>query len=304
MKTERRSWLKTQLSLLSIFLLMPFASASSGLAAGGAVTASGSLGLLVSLGIENIPNVTLMQARVYYRWICFATIMIIGFWIDQRSSAEFCIFACLMSALFAFFGWFTVPVLVNGVDTGSVTAAGPWALIILAFVLSVGMYIGDQKRKYFGFAPNADTLINIVVYMMILQACVALINGATIFDATSQITTPNECGGTTFTNCYVNGNTQLTNIQSNSATGGILSGTFDLVTTLLTMGWASLVGVFSVIISIVCFPIVLQTIFPWIAASPPTLALLSIFGIVLWIMEILLVFRWLFKPMPGEGKIQ
>ena len=305
MKTRQRTWLQTQIALLGLTLMCGFGSATStGVAASSAVTTAGSLGLLVSLGFENIPGVTIAQARIYYRWIAFGIVMLIGFWGDQNSSAEFCIFGTVMAALFWWFGWLTTPSLVGGVDTGLVTAAGPIALIILCGVLSVAIYFADQKKKNFGVQPTGDTLINIVMYLMFLQASVALINGVNLAPATASAATPTVCGGSSLTqSCYLNGNTQLTNLQTVTPSGNILTTMFDLAATVATIGWTALVGVLQIVISIVCFPVVIQGLFPWVAASPATLALLSMFGIAIWVLEALMVFRWIYKPMPGDGRL-
>lgn len=304
-KSHQRTWLQTQLALFSLTLLCGFCNATStGVAAASSVTSAGSLGLLVSLGIETVPGVSLAQARVYYRWIAFGIIMLIGFWVDQNSSAEFCLFGAAMSAVFWWFGWLTTPVISGGVDTGEVTAAGPIALIVLCVVLAVAMYFADQKKKNFGVQPTGDTLINIVMYLMVLQASIALINGVGLVPVTAQAATPSVCGGSSLTqSCYLNGNTQLTNLQSTTVTGNALTTFFDMVSTVATMGWSALVGALQVVIAVIAFPIVIQGVFPWVAQSAPALALLSIFGIAIWVVELLMVFRWIYKPMPGDGRL-
>lgn len=304
-KPIKNMWFKNILTSLSIFLLMPLASASTGMAAGSAATLAGSLGILVSLGIENIPGVTIVQARIYYRWISFGLIMIIGYWIDQKSSSLFCIFACVMAALTAWFGWFTVPALVGGVDTGSINPLGPWALIIFCFILSIAMYMGDSKRKQFGVSPTGDPIITIIVYLMFLQVSIALINNANIFSAspTAQVATPPVCGGQTYTTCYLDGNTQLSNLKNNTVTGGIMNGAADLLVSGVLMGWQALIDIFYILVSVAAFPLVITSAFPILAGSPPAVALLGMVGVGIWILEILTVFRWLFKPMPGEGKL-
>lgn len=294
------------LILSAIAFCVPYVNATQIMAAGSSLTLAGQMGLLVDLGFENWPGVTLVWARMCYRWIAFALVMGIGLWVDSKDTAHFGVFATAMAALTAWFGWFTTPLLVNGVDTGLINPTSTWGLIILCAVLSVAIYITDSKQKQFGTNSFNDPVIAIISYLMFMQITIALIAGTGIYTTTgdvSTIPTPTVCGGTTYTNCMIDGSSQLTNMADNSAIGGVVNSPFNLIATTLTSGWSALLGVFQLVLALVTFPSAIQTIFPWIASSPSAVILLGMIGTGIWILEILMVARILFKPSLGDLKL-
>lgn len=288
MKTTTKIFL-TVVSLLSI--LPSIASATVNTVTGYAATFNGPLGLLVDLGFENVPGVTTAWARMLYNWIAFALVAWIAFAADERSSTTFCVIGTGMAAMTAWFGWFTVP---NN-------PYGSWGLISLCALLSVMMYITEKKRITWGVSGGGDSLMNITLIIILFTATIGLINGAGIFQAGQTVTPPGTCPAGVYLGCTLNGNTLISGIQSSNAS--LLGQVLDLVFGVLMIGWNLLLLVLQVLVSVVGFEFVILLVFPWIQASPPALALLTLMQIGIWYVYTLAVMRYIFKPMPGDAKI-
>lgn len=281
-------------SAISLFIASVSAQTVTQVAAGTSATMTGSLGLLIDLGIENVPGVTTAQAKFYYNIISIALVMWLAWVADEPSSAQFCIIGVGISAFTAWVGWFTTP-----------NPVGQWGLIVMCAVLAVILYMTEKKRFLYGINGAGDPLINILVFILLLQSTIGLINGAGIFEAGATVATPVECanGSVTYTNCAINGNLMLTNVQTNSGTSDILGQTFNYLTTIVSMGWNLLVLVIQLLVSITCFSYVLYQTFPWIAASLEAIILIGILQVGIWIIYTLVLFRYVFKPMPQDGRL-
>ncbi len=285
------------LALLISTITMLVASASATLvnttAAGTASTMLGAGGYLIDLGIENVPGVTTAQAKFYYNIISIALVLWLAWVADEPSSSYFCIIGVGIAAFCAYAKWFTTP-----------NPGGEWGLIVMCALLSVLMYMTEKKRIQFGINGAGDPLIQIVVFILILQSTIGLINGAGIFSAGTTVATPSNCanGSVTYTNCVINGNVELTNIAQNSGSQNIVGQTFNYITTVVTMGWNLLVLVVQLLISVACFALVLFQTYPWIADSPQAVLLVGVMQVMIWIIYMLAIFRYVWKPMPQDGR--
>lgn len=289
-------------SLITTFVvlyLIPFVSASTTtLVSGSAATLTGSLGLLVSLGIENIPGVTALQARYYYRWICFVAVMWVALTADKRSSTTFCILTVIISACTAAAGWFTVVY-----PDGSINPAGPWGLIILCALLSVVSYMTETKRINFGINGAGDPLINIFMFFILLNGTIGLINGTSMFPNGVGAATPEYCSGVDFSNCQINGATQLSSLNSNTQTKTILDTAYDYSVGLVAAAWNVLLLIVQIAVSIAAVSLVIVTTYPWIMQSAPAMALLSLLQVVIWIIYVLTLARWYGRTAYGEMRL-
>lgn len=282
------------LFLLSLPLLVrsAFAVTVTGVAAGASATMVGPLGLLIDLGIQNVPGVTLIQARLYYNIISFALVIWIAFVSDERTSAQFCIIATGIAAFTAFAGWFTTP-----------NPVGNWGLIVMCALLSVVMYITEKKRISFGTSGGGDPLVNIVVFILLFQSTIGLVNGAGIFQPGNMVATPSECANGVYTACQINGNLQLTNINTNTGTGGILGLVFSVFTTLATVGWNAIVLLIQLVVSVAFFSAVILVTYPWISDSPQALLLVGIFQVAVWFIYMLTIVRYFWKPYGTDARL-
>ena len=279
------------LSSLPLLIATASAQAITAIAAGTSATMTGSLGLLIDLGIENVPGVTAMQAKFYYNIISIALVMWLAWVADEPSSAQFCIIGVGISAFTAWVGWFTTP-----------NPGGQWGLIVMCALLAVVLYMTEKKRFLYGVNGAGDPLVQIVVFLLILQSTIGLINGAGIFSPGATVATPSDCanGSVTYTSCTINGNVALSNIQTNTGTNNIISQIFDPLLTVVSMGWNLLVMVLQLLVSVACFSYVLYSTYPWIAGSPQAILLVGIMQVIIWIIYTLSIFRYVFKPMPQD----
>jgi hypothetical protein len=284
--------------LLSLVQLV--SATSTGMAAGSTANLAGAMGLLVDLGIENMPGVSIQVAYFYYRWICFALIFWIALTADKKSSTVFCVLAVGISAITAYFGWFTTT-LSDGV---TLNPAGPWGLIILCALLTVVSYMTESKRLNFGISGAGDPIVNIFTFLIIFQGVIGLLNGAAIFSSVGGTpATPGYCIGTNFGNCQVNGASQLQNLQSNTSTGGIINGIIDAVVGAVNIAWNALLLIVQIVVSIAFVSAIILTSYPWIATSVPAVALLGLFQLAIWVIYALWIARIYGKTMPGEMRL-
>jgi hypothetical protein len=295
-----REKITAAITSFSIFYLMPVVSATTTMVSGTTGTFMGPLGIFISLGIENIPGVTALQARMYYNWICFAAVMWVALTSDRRNSTVFCVLAVIVSACTAAAGWFTVLL-----PDGSVNPAGPWGLIILCALLTVVSYMTETKRINFGITGAGDPIINIFTFFILFQGVIGLINGAAIFPVEFSTATPDYCvaGTNNFANCQINGATQLSNLQTNTGTGNILITAWDALTGMASIAWNAVLLVVQIAISLAFVSAIIVTTYPWIKDSVPAMALLSIMQILIWILYILTIARWYGKLGYGEGRL-
>jgi hypothetical protein len=281
------------LSSISLFVASVSATSISQVAAGTSATLLGAGGYLIDLGIENVPGVTTAQAKFYYNIISIALVMWLAWVADEPSSAQFCVIGVGIAAFCAYARWFTTP-----------NPGGEWGLIVMCALLAVLLYMTEKKRFLYGINGAGDPLVQIVVFLLILQSTIGLINGAGIFSAGTTVATPSDCvnGSTTYTSCTINGNVALSNIQQSSGTQNIIGQVFSALTTIASMGWNLLVMIIQLLISVACFSYVLYSTYPWILDSPQAVLLVGIFQVAIWIIYILAIFRYLWKPMPQDAR--
>lgn len=281
------------LSSISLFVASVSATSVSQLAAGTSATLLGAGGYLIDLGIQNVPGVTATQAAFYYNIISIALVMWLAWVADEPSSAQFCVIGVGIAAFCAYAKWFTTP-----------NPGGEWGLIVMCALLAVLLYMTEKKRILYGINGAGDPLIQIVVFLLILQSTIGLINGAGIFSTGTTVATPSECanGSVTYTSCTINGNVALSNLQTTSGTQNIIGQTFDAMLTIVTMGWNLLVMIVQLLISVACFSYVLYATYPWIIDSPQAVALVGIMQVLIWLTYMLALFRYVYKPMPQDAR--
>ena len=282
------------LSSISLFVASVSATSVSQIAAGSSATLLGAGGYLIDLGIENVPGVTTAQAKFYYNIISIALVMWLAWVADEPSSAQFCVIGVGIAAFCAYARWFTTP-----------NPGGEWGLIVMCALLAVLLYMTEKKRILYGINGAGDPLVQLVVFLLILQSTIGLINGTGIFtEPGATVATPSECanGSVTYTSCTINGNVALSNIQTSSGTENIIGQTFSVLSTIVTMGWNLLVMIVQLFISVACFSYVLYSTYPWIVGSTQAVLLVGIMQVLIWLIYMLALFRYVFKPMPQDAR--
>jgi magnesium-transporting ATPase (P-type) len=172
-------------------------------------------------------------------------------------------------------------------------------------VLAVILYMTEKKRFLYGINGAGDPLINILVFVLLMQSTIGLINGTGMFESGATVASPADCanGSVTFTNCAINGNLMLTNIQNSSGTNNVLGQTFSAVLTIASMGWNLLVLIVQLLVSVSVFGVVIYNTYPWIASSPLAMVLLGLLQLGIWLIYMLTLFRYVFKTMPQDGRM-
>ena len=266
---------------------------------GGGVTFTGPLNLLVDLGIDKIPGITADMARIYYRWICFVLIMWVALAADRRTSTMFCVLAVAISAITAWFGWFTV----TDPNSGAVNPAGPWGLIILCALLTVAAYMTETKRINFGINNAGDPLINLFVFFILLNGTIGLLNGGVLWPQGAVIANPTVCQDNQYGNCMIDGASKLEGLTTNTQTKSLLDNAYDFVIGAAAMAWNTVLLIIQIMVSIAFIGVIMLKTYPWIGDSPGALALLSLFQACVWIIYALTLARWYGRLGIGEGRL-
>ena len=285
------------LPLLLLAFIQP-AMATTGMV-GSSTTAGGVLNLLVSLGIENIPGVSVTYALFIYRFISFGLIMLLAMSADRRTQEIFSILIVALAALFAYFGWWTVLL-----PNGNINPAGPWSMVILCAIVAVISYMTSQKQTNFGISGAGDPVVNLFMFFIIFNSCLGMLSSTAIFANVPGIANaPSVCTSNNYANCQVNGATQLSSIGTQTSSGGFWSNLSDYATMFTTAAVNAILLILSIAISLVFVAGTITITYPWILQSPPAMVLLGVFQIVIYVLYYLMFMRWTAKTMPGEARL-
>ena len=284
-------------------MLVSFASAASTGMVGSYTTAMGPLNILVSLGIENFPSVSVSQAQFIYRWLTFIAVAWVAFSADKKSATIFGVLTVIVAAVCAYIGWFTVLL-----PNGTINPAGPWSIIILMAVLTVVSYMTEVNRIQYGLSSPGDSVIKLFTFFVIFNGCLGIMSSTYLFAGIpGMATTPPVCTTNNYANCQVNGANQLQTLSpSSSNTGGIL-GIFtkgwDLVSMAGSVAIQAAMLVASILLSLVFVSGTIIATFPWILGSTPAMLVLGLFQVFIYVLYVLMISRWYGKVMPGEMRI-
>jgi hypothetical protein len=250
---------------------------------------------LVDLGLDSVVGVE--QANFYYNIISFALVFCIAAYADFQSSAMFSVLATMMAAICAWFGWFTCS-----------NALGPWGIVTMCGVLSVAMYMTEQNRMIYGAGTGGgDKVVGIVMFILLLQASVTMINGVNVFGTEIGATTDNSyCSATggNYTNCQMDGALQLQGISTNTGTESITgTNNFNYLSSAVTIGWQMLGLIAQLLIGIAAFSVVLAGAFPTIINNPGGMAVIGVLQVGIWVIYAFAIFRYVWKTMPGDAKL-
>lgn len=257
----RWQW-KAMLAVLLICLLVVSgvaATSTTNITSYRAVTLKGPSGLLVPLGIENY--MPLDEALVWYNWICFAIIFPFACAAGSRETRFFVIAIPIITAIFAWWGWFNTP-----------DPATTYGLIIVSALMGVGLYMKGALRENWGLGGPGSTLINLVVYIIILQAVIGFVNTSTIWNENTGIA-----------------NEDYSNVDLSEQTegliseGGVLNTLINTATILYNIAFSAIRVLVSIIASIALFSVVLLLAFPFLN-TPIALAFLTVLQVGNWVL--------------------
>lgn len=261
------------LMVLALMVLVPSVMAAANITSSNGLTNKGPFNILVSFGLEYV--VPLDWAYMFYNFIAIALLYFATSMASQRNMRFFVVIVPILAGMFAFFGWYnsynsTVPV---------------WPIVIASALIGVGIYLKDTNREKWGAGGGGSTLVNFVFYIILLQACVGLVNGSNIWGNNSA-PTPNQ-----YQNVDLQG--QIGGINNS---GGLLGGAISTGVMLLTLGIQALIMILSIIATVAAFSVVLVFIFPWLSQSPMALAVLGVVQIVIWLLYVWFWFIMIYKP--------
>lgn len=263
--------------LLVSLIVVPVMADAGNITSSRGVTAKGPSGMLVPLGLENV--MPLATALMYYNWIAVGLLFFAMYIASQRNARFFVVLVPMAAGIFAYFGW------LNSTNSGKM-----WGMIIVSAILAVAIYMKETNTEKRGSGGPGLTVMNVVWYMILLQACVGMVNGMALFE-TNSAPTPSQ---------YQNVDLAA---QTDNMAGGILAGAVSTLVILAEMALAILVIIVQIIVSVVAFSVVLLTIFPWMAGNPFALLLLAVFQVIIWAAEIWFFFLIIYKPPLDGGYI-
>lgn len=266
--------------LVCALIFSPIVSAATEtLEASRTVTAKGPTGVLVDLGLASVMPVA--TSLFYYNWLSAFLIFLVAAMSSQRQMRFFVIFIPLFAAMLAYFGWLN-----------SSTPTIMWGMIISSGLFAVLTYMKDANREKGGAGGPGITIMNIVLFMIFLQAAVGMVNVSTLF-STNVAPTPSQWQN-------VDLGEQLNGISN---AGGLLGGLISTIAGLFIAGILIFIMLIMVMLSIVSFEAVTLITFPFLAGSPLALAILSGIQIIIWLSYLWAYFQWTYKPLPDGGYI-
>lgn len=233
----------------------------------------------VSIGLENLPGITLTKALYFYNWISLSFIFLMGAMSSKRMTRFFAILVPILAALFVWFGWLNSP-----------NPGATYSVIIMCVIIGVISYMKGSLKENFGTGGAGSIIVNLVFYLVILQACVGLVNATGVWESN-----------------YVTGNTDVVFAPNADLTKSIpittnTGGWWSDVTNVFSMGGGVVLSAISMLaniaISIACFAIVINHIFPFIASSPVGGMILVIIQTCIYISYMLFIVAILGKTYP------
>jgi hypothetical protein len=230
-------------------------------------TGKGTDGVMVPLGIP--PDYLFV-----YTWISLCFLFLIAASASQRNGEFWAILLPLFAALFVWWGWLVMP------------AAQGMGIIIMAAILALGVYFKGKQQAAFGIAG----FLNIVFWMIIIQASIGFINGLHMFDANSAVTPLK----------YQTVDLEET-VPNYAQTGGVGA---DIASTMFFAAqavYAALVMMWSVLMGIIYFKGLVLSIAPFMNDFAVVDAFLTVITIGIDFIIAVAIWTWLFKPPIGEN---
>lgn len=269
------------------------------------VMTSPSTHIMVSLGLENFLPIT--TAYMFYNYIALGILFFIASMAGARNEARFCVFIPMLAGIFSLIGWLNAP-----------NPATTWAIMIVTGLLGVMIYMNEVNHEKFGIAGPGSKLINIVLYIVLFQAALGMVNGLGLFSDMNTQVSPSACyvgdpatagqGYATGATCDAYGQIQLSeSVTSVTQSGGLLSKIVAVVTALGSMALMILQFVVMLALTIIGAPFVINStmnsLFPGISSNAIYLAFMAVVAVVFWAADVIFLFNIISKPTPSEGSV-
>jgi len=261
--------------------------------AAGSVMMNGPTGILISLGIEYVVGMTLAMAYMYYNYISVAIIFFIAAMAGARSESRFLIILPLLTAMFFSIGWIH-----------TTNQMGFLVLLSIVFALGIFSYMNDVNHEKYGVGGPGAKIFNIVLYIIILQVALGFASGVSYLAVGDTISQPIPNACTVGYKCDSFGNIQLSqSMDIVSDSGGLMGSVTSLLNTFGMLAISLLKFVVTMIGSVLLFSVIANSIanglVPGIASNGIWIAFLAMMQVGIWIVYLLAIFTWYFKPQEG-----
>lgn len=236
-----------------------------------AVSMLGPTGVGVSLGFPT-------EYIYFYNYISLGFLFLIATSASERNSSFFALLLPLFAAMFAWWGWLVVP-----------TGSQLWGIVICCGVLATAIFFKGKQQEKFGIAGPGSPFLNIVFWMVVIQASIGFINASGLFAFNSAVT-PSQYQ-------TVQLSTTVPNIAGTGGWWNTITSDAYLLGSAAFSAWGMLWGTLSAIVN---FKALVISIAPFMATSPLVDTMLTVITIGIDFIIAIAVWMWLFKPPLGE----
>ena len=254
-------------------LLMVTGAAASGWTSTGA-------GPLLSLSIEKFITSPTAVSFYYNMW-CVLTLALIAFSAGQFDQRFIAILCPIWAAFCVFAGWFQPANVGNFIG-----------IIVVCLMLAYLYYVMEVRHERFGLAGPGNLIVKIFTFVVILQCAVVFFNSTAIFPADAQYTVSNS----QFMSIDF-----LNQTQDVTDSGGLTATLVNISTIILQITVSILLLVIKCLAAIAVFSLVINAVFPFIAASAYGAAFLVMLQFVVWTIYLWFIFTMYYKPGPDPN---
>jgi hypothetical protein len=271
--------------LIAIALLVGgVAAETSNMSASRSVTMKGGI-RLIDLGIDTL--VPAATANMYYTFISICLLFLVAALSSSRNTRFFAILLPAMGAMFVWFDWL-----------GGSNPSQTWGIITLCAIFGVGFYMKDSLRERFGSGGSGSLLINLMIFLILFQTVIGMINITGVWGTDNTIPTPKD---------YQYQNVDLSaNVTSTTSSGGLLADIVSAGTLLGNLMVSGLRMFLQLLMSIVAFSWVIAIAYPWMVHMPDGsmnkmgIAALGVIQVGIWLIYTKFIFDMFYKPVPGS----
>lgn len=264
-------------SIFLLMLLVGIASAETGEQWAG-VTGKGENGVLVPLGIP-------VEYVYVYTWISLCILFLIAASASQRNGEFWAILLPLFAAMFVWWGWLVMP-----------TEAG-MGVIIMASILALGIYFKGKQQEKFGIAGPGSPFLNIVFWMIIIQASIGFINAVNV---QSEIFGSNSTNSAITPTAYQNVDLSA-NVPKYAQTGGVGADIASTIYFAAQAAYSVLILFWKVVMGIIWFKSLVLSIAPFLAEYSIVNLFLNVISVGIDFIIAIAVWTMIFKPPIGEN---
>jgi hypothetical protein len=236
------------------------------------VTMYGACGARVCLGFPP-------EYVYFYNYIALGFLFLIATSASERNSSFFALLLPLFAAMFAWFRWLILP-----------SASQVGGTIVCCAILAVAVYMKGKQQEKFGIAGPGSPFLNIVFWMIVLQASMGFINAMGLFDF-NVANTPSQ---------YQNVDLSST-VPNTMGAGGLWQSITSDAYLLGSMMVSGLMMMLSALTAIIYFKGLVLSIAPFIANEPVVDLMLNVITVGIDFVIVVAMWMWYFKPPLGES---